>query len=131
MADDAVVQMSLPLVTDSCDNSYAERSHKKPEGDLLAHVCIYSTQWTLMPGVHVVLVPGGEGLQPKHSAPSCPLSSLAQHWQCWEDKGSWLDPESMRVATIQLDPTTSSRRRGGANLGGVSREAEIVAPGAG
>lgn len=52
-------------------------------------------------------------------------------WQCWEDKGSWLDPESMRVATIQFDPTTSSGRRGGASLGGVSREAEIVAPEAG
>lgn len=63
----------MSLVTDSCDNSYAERSHEKPGGDLLAHVCIYSTQWTLMPGVHVVLVPGGEGLQPKHSALSCPF----------------------------------------------------------
>lgn len=78
-----------------------------------------------MPGAQVVLVPG-EGLQPKRSAPSCPLSSQAQPWQCWEDKGR-LDPESMRVTTIQLDPT-SSGRRGRASLGGVSREAEIVAP---
>lgn len=83
-----------------------------------------------MPGAQVVLVPGGEGVQPKHSALLSPFQP-GSPWKCWEDKGSWLDPESMRVATIQLDPTTSSGRRGGASLGGVSREAEIVAPGAG